>query len=95
MSLSWKRIGVERYEWVLGFMFFKAVVQGKEAREVFCVGDESCPYCFESVVCTPSVKEFQACLSSTQLLSQSRPFCGIVKRYSNQLGGKIKMTNIT
>jgi hypothetical protein len=50
MSLSWKRIGVECYEWVLGFMFFKAVVQGKEAREVFCVGDESCPYCFESVV---------------------------------------------
>jgi hypothetical protein len=43
--------------------------------------------------CTPSVKEFQACLSSTRSLSQSRPFCGTVKRES--IRWKIKKTNIT
>jgi hypothetical protein len=43
--------------------------------------------------CTTSVKEFQACLSSTRLLSRSRPFCGIMKRES--IRREIQKTNIT
>lgn len=36
-------IGVEGYEGIGGVVLFEGVVEGEEAGEVVCVGDEGCP----------------------------------------------------
>lgn len=51
MTFGWKGVGIEGNERVFRAMLFERVVKGKEAGEVSCICDESCPYWSISAFC--------------------------------------------
>lgn len=66
MPFGGEGIGVQSYEGVFGAVFLEAVVEGEEAGEVFCVGDECCPHSFLSVIGFVHKENLHAYLSWTQ-----------------------------
>lgn len=45
MALGRESVCVESDERVFGAVLFERIVEGEEAGEVFCVGDQGSPYC--------------------------------------------------